>query len=71
MSDRINTIFRIFIWVSLPIIFSACMKTEAPAGGPPAPNGQQRTKEQNIELGRQHKTASDLFQALRDEAKGG
>jgi len=71
MFNRIGLIFRIIVWISFPVVFSACMKAEAPAGGPPAPKGQQRTKEQNIELGRQHKTASDLFQALRDEAKGG
>jgi hypothetical protein len=38
----------------------------APAGSIPA-----RTKEQNVELGRQHKTAWDLYQALKAEAKGG
>src|SRR5258708_4405993 len=42
---------------------AACTKTEAPK---PA-----LTKEQMIDLGRQHKTASALYQALRDEAKGG
>ena len=31
----------------------------------------QRTKEQNAALGRQHKTAWDLYQALKAEAKGG
>ncbi len=31
----------------------------------------QQTKEQLAELGRQHKTAAELFQALRDRAKGG
>jgi len=30
-----------------------------------------RTKADMIELGRQHKTAADLFQALKNEAKGG
>ena len=30
-----------------------------------------RTKEQMIELGRQHKTAADLYKALKEEAKGG
>lgn len=32
---------------------------------------QERTKEQKMELGRQHKTAAELYQALHDEAKGG
>jgi hypothetical protein len=31
----------------------------------------QRTREQNAALGRQHKTAWDLYQALKAEAKGG
>ena len=31
----------------------------------------ERTKEQNIELGRQHKTALELYQALKLEAKNG
>jgi hypothetical protein len=30
-----------------------------------------RSKEQMVELGRQHKTAADLFQALKNEATGG
>ena len=40
--------------------------SSAPAGSLP-----QRTKEQNADLGRQHKTAWDLYQALKAEAKGG
>ena len=38
---------------------------EAPAGSIP-----QRTKEENAALGRQHKTAWELYQALKAEAKG-
>jgi hypothetical protein len=38
----------------------------APAGSIP-----QRTKEENAALGRQHKTAGELYQALKTEAKGG
>jgi hypothetical protein len=43
------------------------------AGCSTAPTGalRDRTKEEKIELGRQHKTAEALYQALRDEAKGG
>ena len=40
--------------------------TAVPAGSIP-----QRTREQNVALGRQHKTAWDLYQALKAEAKGG
>jgi hypothetical protein len=31
----------------------------------------ERTKEENVELGRKHKTATELYEALRTEAKGG
>ena len=50
-----------------------CTTAEAPgvSSGPPAGSIPQRTKEQNVELGRQHKTAWDLYQALKAEAKGG
>src|SRR5215470_4345274 len=54
----------------LPLLLSDCARLETPSGPPPAVS-PQRTKEQNIELGRQHKTAADLFKALREEAKGG
>ena len=38
-----------------------------------APKSQipERPKEQMVELGRQHKTAADLYRALKEEAKGG
>jgi len=55
----------------IAMILPACAKSESSASGTPAAKGPQRTKEQNIEFGRQHKTAAELFQALRDEAKGG
>jgi len=44
------------------------------AAGSHAPAGSRiaaRTKDQNRELGRQHKSAADLFEALRTEAKNG
>ena len=40
-------------------------------GGAPSGRIPDRTKEENAELGRQHKTAFDLYQALREEAQGG
>jgi hypothetical protein len=52
------------------LFLSACAQTAVP-GAPPAAVGPQRTKEQNIEFGRQYKTAAELFKALKDEAKGG
>jgi len=38
---------------------------------PPASRIAARSKDQNRELGRQHKSAADLFEALRQEAKNG
>ena len=56
--------------LALAVLLAACSKSSAPAG-PAASLIPERTKEQNIELGRQHKTAAELFQALKDDAKGG
>jgi hypothetical protein len=65
----------ILLVLALPLLPVAC-SVQPPASdapGPTAPSGSipQRTKEQNAALGRQHKTASDLYQALKAEAKGG
>jgi hypothetical protein len=62
--------------VALPLLLpSACRQApplEAPGlSSAPAGSIPQRTKEQNAELGRRHKTAWDLYQALKAEAKGG
>ena len=53
------------------LLLSACGKTETPTAGSRAAPQPERTKEQMIDLGRQHKTAAELFQALRDQSKGG
>jgi hypothetical protein len=50
---------------------SACTRADAPTVDNAPAQRPTRTKEQMIELGRQHKTAAELFAALRDEAKGG
>ena len=55
------------------VLLAGCQTATRPAEAPglssaPASAIQQRTKEQKIELGRQHKTASDLYQALKAEA---
>ena len=56
--------------LAFPILISACAQPEAP-GGPPAAVSPTRTREQNQEIGRQHKTAEDLYKFFKDEAKGG
>jgi hypothetical protein len=56
----------------VPIACRTAPSVEAP-GIARAPAGliPQRTKEENAALGRQHKTAWELYQALKAEAKGG
>ena len=54
----------------LTLLLPSCNSADKTASGPAALI-QERTKEQKIELGRQHKTAAELYQALREEAKGG
>ena len=66
---------QIKIFIPIVLLFAALMPAcSSPPGAPPAaasPEKPSRTREQLIELGRQHKTAADLYKALRDEAKGG
>jgi hypothetical protein len=55
---------------------AACTTANTPAVGSNTPpktqsTGPARTREQLIALGRDHKTAFELYSALRDEAKGG
>ena len=61
--------------LSLAMPLAACTKiAQAPDASTPSPlTGvlPDRTKEQNIELGHQHKTAFELYQALRKEANNG
>jgi hypothetical protein len=57
--------------ISVLALLLSCSTADTPATETSEARSPQRTKEQNIELGRQHKTAADLFQALRAEAQGG
>jgi hypothetical protein len=65
-----TVILRATALLALPILISACAPAETP-GSPPAALAPTRNREQNIELGHQHKTAEDLYKALKEEAKGG
>src|SRR4030095_1441082 len=65
-----TVILRATALLALPILISACAPAQTP-GGPPAALSPTRNREQNIELGRQHKTAEELYKALKEEAKGG
>src|SRR5688572_32996126 len=60
----------------VPLVLLAGCRQAPPAEAPghaavPASSIPQRSKEQNLALGRQHKTAWDLYQALKTKAKGG
>ena len=61
---------RAGILMLLLTLLPACGAPGAPSG-PPAARIPERSKEQNAELGRQHKTAFELYLALREEAGGG
>ena len=50
---------------------TACSSGILPTANRARAQRPQRTKEQNVALGRQHETAADLYHALRDEAAGG
>ena len=62
---------RVVLILTFTAMLTACSATDKPPTGPAAARIAARTKEQNAELGRKHKTAAELYQALRDEAKGG
>ena len=59
--------------LALAMLPSACStpKVDAPTLENTVAQKPERTREQLIDLGRQHKTAADLYQALREQAKGG
>jgi hypothetical protein len=51
-------------------LVQACAAPEAPSAGPRS-RIPQRSKDEQIELGLQHRTAAELFEALKQEADGG
>ena len=58
--------------MSLAALLTACSGTaEKTAPAPAASVLSEWTKEQKMELGRQHKTAEELYKALKEQAKGG
>jgi hypothetical protein len=64
---------RAFGILSLAALLAACSATseKAPPSVPAAGLLPRWTKEQKIELGRQHKTAEELYNSFRDQAKDG
>jgi len=65
---RVTAVASVLLLALLP---SACTRADSPPASTPRPQLPERTKDQSIELGRQHKTAADLYRALREQAKGG
>ena len=62
------------VLLTLAMPLAACKTAEAPDASTPTPLTAvlpDRTKDQNIELARQHRTALELYQALRKEANNG
>ena len=57
--------------LALAVLMSACTKSNTPPAAPAASLIPERTHEENGALGLQYKTAADLYQALREQAKGG
>src|SRR6187455_923562 len=64
-------IVGIVVLLTLAMMLSTCSASSPTSAGTSEARISDRTREQNAELGRQHKTAEDLFKALREEAKGG
>jgi hypothetical protein len=71
MTQRARIVFGIVALGTLLMVLSACRSADNAKAGPANSKIAARTKGQNIELGRQHKTAAELYQSLLDEAKGG
>jgi hypothetical protein len=53
------------------LLFAAAVAGCSNPSAQPTPRAAEQTKEQLIELGRQHKSALDLYRALQEQAKGG
>jgi len=56
---------------ALTVLLSACGTSVAPTPGPAESKIPDHTKERNIALGLAHKTAAELYDALKQEAGGG
>jgi hypothetical protein len=71
-TGRTQTALASLAILAFGALFSACNSTQvAEAPGAAATTRPERTKQQMIDLGRQHKTAFELYEALRAEANGG
>jgi hypothetical protein len=71
MGCTIKTAAGVLAILTLSLLIAGCSTADNTAASAPAGALRERTKEEKVELGRQHKTAEALYQALREEAKGG
>jgi hypothetical protein len=71
MTERGKMAVAAVALLTLTVPFLACTSPDASPTGTASAQIPDRTKEQNTELGRQHKTAADLYEALKKEAGGG
>jgi hypothetical protein len=68
---RLKTALAFVAVLPLAALLSSCTRAVAPATDASGAQRPERTKEQKVDLGRQHKSAAELYLALRGEAKGG
>jgi hypothetical protein len=64
-------IYTLIAIAGMAVSFSGCAPAVSTQPGPAASVLPDFTKEQRIALGREHKTAESLFNALREQAKSG
>jgi hypothetical protein len=70
MIKRSQTVTAVWMLL-LGTLASTCTTANAPTDSPARSQQPERSKEENIALGKEHATAAQLYQALRDQAKGG
>jgi hypothetical protein len=71
MIKRSQIVMTAVSMLTLATFAISCSTANAPAPSPSRSQRPERSKEENTALGRQHATAAQLYQALRDDAKGG
>jgi hypothetical protein len=71
MTDSTKTARITAIFLAFAALLSACNKAGTAPAATSGAQEPERTKEQMIELGRQHKTAWELYQSMREKTKDG
>lgn len=72
MKRKTTSKLGLFVFLTCVSLVAACTPSSNTSSTAPAASAKpERTKEASIELGKQHKTAAELFEALRKDANGG